>query len=152
MTVGTPDRDPSVSGAAQSANQSNQSIRVKKDGPERQWLRTRITEVGTEPDARFTFANERTFLAWNRTALGTMVAGLGLIHLLREDGVTPVGARLADIGLMAIASILSVVSYFHWQRCEIAMRKNDPLPHSWVMPVLAIGTGIAAMVAAISSL
>jgi putative membrane protein len=29
---------------------------------------------GTEPDARFTLANERTFLAWIRTALaGTLV-------------------------------------------------------------------------------
>ena len=25
----------------------------------------------TEPDVRFTYANERTFLAWNRTALGS---------------------------------------------------------------------------------
>ena len=35
---------------------------------------------GTEPDARFTFANERTFLAWNRTALGCVVAGLAVSH------------------------------------------------------------------------
>ncbi len=26
-------------------------------------------DEGTEPDPRFTFANERTFLAWSRTAL-----------------------------------------------------------------------------------
>jgi len=30
---------------------------------------------GTEPDPRFTFANERTFLAWSRTALALVVAG-----------------------------------------------------------------------------
>ena len=35
-------------------------------------------EDGTEPDARFTFANERTFLAWSRTALALVVAGLAI--------------------------------------------------------------------------
>jgi putative membrane protein len=29
---------------------------------------------GTEPDPRFTFANERTFLAWSRTALALVVS------------------------------------------------------------------------------
>ncbi len=37
---------------------------------------------GSEPDARFTFANERTFLAWSRTALALVVAGLAVIQLL----------------------------------------------------------------------
>ena len=39
-------------------------------------------DAGTEPDARFTLANERTFLAWNRTALALVVAGLGIVQLL----------------------------------------------------------------------
>jgi hypothetical protein len=37
---------------------------------------------GTEPDPRYTFANERTFLAWSRTALALVVAGLGVVQLL----------------------------------------------------------------------
>ena len=37
---------------------------------------------GAEPDVRFTFANERTFLAWSRTALALVVAGLGVVQLL----------------------------------------------------------------------
>ncbi|HET9720820.1 MAG TPA: DUF202 domain-containing protein [Solirubrobacteraceae bacterium] len=36
----------------------------------------RLNEVGEDPDPRFTFANERTFLAWNRTALALIAAGL----------------------------------------------------------------------------
>ena len=35
-----------------------------------------------EPDARYTFANERTFLAWIRTALGLVAAGLAIVQLL----------------------------------------------------------------------
>ena len=33
---------------------------------------------GTEPDARFTLANERTFLAWIRTALAFLAGGVAL--------------------------------------------------------------------------
>ncbi len=43
---------------------------------------TRKAEDGSEPDARFTFANERTFLAWSRTAIALVVAGLAAIQLL----------------------------------------------------------------------
>ena len=43
---------------------------------------TRNGENGSEPDARFTFANERTFLAWSRTAIALVVAGLAAIQLL----------------------------------------------------------------------
>jgi Predicted membrane protein len=39
---------------------------------------------GTEPDPRFTFANERTFLAWSRTALALVVAGLGVVQCCRR--------------------------------------------------------------------
>ena len=35
-----------------------------------------------EPDARFTFANERTSLAWSRTALALVTAGRAIAQLL----------------------------------------------------------------------
>ena len=33
--------------------------------------------VGDDPDPRFSLANERTFLAWIRTGLAFVTAGLG---------------------------------------------------------------------------
>ena len=33
---------------------------------------------GTEPDARFSLANERTFLAWIRTSFALVAAGVAL--------------------------------------------------------------------------
>ncbi|WP_411194591.1 YidH family protein [Rhodococcus jostii] len=33
--------------------------------------------MGTDPDPRFTLANERTFLAWIRTSLGLLAAAVG---------------------------------------------------------------------------
>ena len=42
-----------------------------------------------EPDPRLTFANERTFLAWNRTALALVAGGLAAAQIpegrLRRD-------------------------------------------------------------------
>ena len=35
-----------------------------------------------EPDVRFTYANERTFLAWNRTALALIATGVAATQLL----------------------------------------------------------------------
>ena len=80
-----------------------------------------------------------------------MVAGIGVIHLLDDGTVRNVGARVAGIGLLGVAALLSIVSFFHWRRCEIAMRKDEPLPHSWIMPLMAGMTGLAAVIAAISS-
>ena len=43
-----------------------------------------LRSVGTDPDYRFTLANERTFLAWLRTAL----ALLAFFHGVLRPGVT----------------------------------------------------------------
>jgi hypothetical protein len=40
----------------------------------------RVYREGTEPDPRFTFANERTFLARIRTSLTLIAAGVALEH------------------------------------------------------------------------
>ena len=58
--------------------------------PDRRWPR-QVYAVGTEPDPRFSFANERTFLAWIRTALGFLAAGVAIAAVARLAG--PVGWR-----------------------------------------------------------
>jgi hypothetical protein len=57
----------------------------------------------TEPDARFTYANERTFLAWNRTALALVVAGLAIIQLLPPFPGVPGGRHMLALPLLASA-------------------------------------------------
>ena len=41
----------------------------------------KISRLGEAPDYRFSLANERTFLAWIRTSLGFLAAGVGLDQL-----------------------------------------------------------------------
>ncbi len=40
------------------------------------------TAPDLEPDYRFTLANERTFLAWQRTALGLLAAAVAVVQFV----------------------------------------------------------------------
>ena len=53
----------------------------------------------TEPDVQLSFANERTFLAWERTALGLITAGLAITQLLPSFDF-PGGRRLIGLPLI----------------------------------------------------
>jgi putative membrane protein len=103
---------------------------------------------GDEPDVRFTYANERTFLAWNRTALALIATGVAATQLLPKFDVT-FGRRMLGLPLIALGAILAITSYRYWQRNERAMRRKEPLPRSPMPLVLSIGIGIVAIIAVI---
>jgi putative membrane protein len=103
----------------------------------------------SEPDARFTFANERTFLAWTRTALAFMVAGLGIVQLLPPFPGVPWGRHLLGVPLIVIGAVIAVVSYGQWLRSQRALRRGEPLPRSVLPMVLAITITAMAVVSAI---
>lgn len=100
-----------------------------------------------EIDARFTFANERTFLAWNRTAIALVAGGLAMAQLLDFDVE---GTRLiVSLPVIGLGAVLALTSYRRWQACERAMRRGEPLPVSELPRVLAIGIGAVAVAAAV---
>jgi len=104
----------------------------------------------TEPDARFTLANERTFLAWNRTALALVVAGLGIVQLLPPFPGVPWGRHALGVPLIVLGAVVSVTSYWEWRRNQAALRRGAPLPRSVLPRVLAATiAGIAALSAAV---
>ena len=104
----------------------------------------------SEPDVRFTYANERTFLAWNRTALALIATGVAATQLLPKFDVQ-FGRRLLGLPLIALGAVLAITSYQYWQRNETAMRRGRPLPRSPMPIVLSIGIGIVAIIAVILS-
>lgn len=111
------------------------------DRPRRGSLR----ETGSDPDARFTFANERTFLAWNRTALALILGGLAVAQLLDFESR---GARLvASLPLIGLGAALGATSYGRWRANERAMRLGEPLPDSSLPLVLVAGLVVAALAA-----
>ena len=86
----------------------------------------RLYEVGREPDPRYSLANERTFLAWTRTSLALMAAGVALEVLTLP--IQPVLRFAASIVLLVAGILTPVQAWFGWLTAEKAMRLNRPLP------------------------
>lgn len=101
--------------------------------------------VGDDPDYRFTLANERTFLAWVRTALALAAGGLGTVTVLDDFR----WAEALGISLLALSFMTSATAYRRWALNERAMRLQQPLPASRLPLVMAVGVAIVAVVAAI---
>ena len=106
----------------------------------------------TSPTCRFTYANERTFLAWNRTALALIATGVAATQLLPKLQVEW-GRRLLGLPLIALGAVVAAESLRQWRANQRAMRRGDPLPRSWMPLVLTIGiVAIGAIAVAIAAL
>ena len=106
-------------------------------------------DEGTEPDPRFTFANERTFLAWSRTALALVVAGLGVVQLLPPFPGVPWGRHVLGVPLIVFGAVVAVVAYGEWVKSQRAMRLGQPLPRSVMPMLLAVVITTIAVIAAV---
>jgi putative membrane protein len=101
--------------------------------------------VGKEPDYRFTLANERTFLAYIRTALGMDAAGLGASQFLTHSAAH---LRLVlAIAAIVLAISLAALGYLRWWQVERAMRLETPLPPIRSPLVLSVGMIVLSAVA-----
>lgn len=103
---------------------------------------------GQEPDYRFSLANERTFLAWIRTALALTAGGLGVIQLLPEFAV-PWGREALGLALVTMGTAVAATSFRRWFRNEVAMRTEAPLPASRLPLLLAIGVAVVSIAAVV---
>ena len=98
-----------------------------------------------EPDIRFTLANERTFLAWIRTALALAAGGLGATALLDDFP----GEEYLGLGLLGLAFLTAALSYRRWALAETAMRVGRPLPPSRLPLLLAVAVAVIAVASAV---
>ncbi len=117
--------------------------------PGRRWPRS-VYGVGTEPDPRFSFANERTFLAWIRTGLGFLAAGVAIAAVARLTARLGVEVRIASIILIICGMVCGISALLRWTANERAMRLGQPLPSSPLLLVLTgivTGVGIIALIA-----
>ena len=102
--------------------------------------------TGTEPDPRFSLANERTFLAWIRTSLALLAGGVAL-DTVDLDGPGWLKSTLA-VGLVLCGLGFAAGARLRWAGVERAMRRGQPLPATmlttWFSLVLVLVAGALA--------
>lgn len=106
--------------------------------------RSPVYAVGQEPDYRFSLANERTFLAWIRTALALLAGGIAVVQLVPSFGIGW-ARHVLGIALIVLALVIAATSYARWERRERAIRLGEALPRS-LLPRF-VGLGISMVMA-----
>lgn len=101
----------------------------------------RVYQDGDEPDPRFSLANERTFLAWLRTALGLYAAAFAL-EALALPAATAWRLAAASV-FLALGTLAAIQAWFGWAATERALRKGRPLPGLAVGAILVVGFIVA---------
>ncbi len=103
-------------------------------------------EYSGDVDPRISLANERTFLAWIRTALALMAAGVAVAQVLAtsEDSI-----RLSIVGacLILFGAVIAVLSYRRWDRNERRFAAHLSLERSSLPGLL---TGLMVLIAGIA--
>lgn len=110
----------------------------------KQGWRPKALRNGSEPDPRFTLANERTFLAWIRTSLGLMAGAVAMEAFAGDEIPEVIRTPLACV-LLVLAALLAVVAFRRWIRIESAMRHKQPLPVPQASILLVLGIAIGAV-------
>jgi putative membrane protein len=115
------------------------------------WQRVRsrrppLNSVGHDPDYRFSLANERTFLAWIRTALALLAGGVAAVQLVPAFKLHG-GRLILGVTLVVLAIMVAAGSYHRWVANERAMRLGQSLQPALVPRLLAGGLTLVALVA-----
>ena len=97
------------------------------------------------PDYRFTLANERTLLAWLRTALALVAGGVAVATYAPDLG-TPGGSGAVALGLVLIGLGTAIGGHRRWRANEDAIRADRPLPRSPALGVLAAAVAVVVAV------
>ena len=94
-------------------------------------------------DARFLLANERTLLAWVRTALTLLAVGGGLAQF----GDDVAGGRLLALALTVVGVASATMGGVRYARADQALRRGDlprggRSPYLLAVAVALVGVGL----------
>lgn len=97
-----------------------------------------------EPDYRFSLANERTFLAYLRTALACYAGGLSAVQFLELEGNRWL-TRLIGIALVLAGIGATIGAWRRFQQNQAAMRRGAPLPTGRLPLLLTATIGLVGL-------
>jgi putative membrane protein len=98
-----------------------------------------------EPDYRFSLANERTLLAWVRTALALDAAGLGVVRFAPPLGGAAGRATIGGV-LVLLGAITAWSGHRRFLATDRAMRAGAPIPEHAAPRYLAATLAAASVV------
>jgi len=100
------------------------------------------------PDYRFVLANERTLLAWLRTGLALVAAGVAVATYAPDLGARWASAIVA-LALVATGLGVALAGYARWRSNERAIAADEPLPESRLAPAVFASVGTVMVVVAV---
>jgi putative membrane protein len=98
------------------------------------------------PDYRFTLANERTYLAYVRTALALVAAGLAVAQFIRQPQIKMLSLGLSVV-LTVLGLVVAVLGFARWRSTEGAMHRDEPLPPLRIPVLVSVGLVVAGFAA-----
>lgn len=101
--------------------------------------------------ARTILANERTFLAWARTALAMVGAGVAVARFLPPGEIVWLG-RAAGVVLILLGSATLAVGYRNWGANQVRILSGMPLGQQGGPRLLAAGMAVAVVAALLVAL
>lgn len=106
------------------------------------------TDQQSDPvDYRFLLANERTFLAYVRTALSLQIAGLGVLQFLTngQQGVREV----LGVALVLVGSYVGLAGYRRFRYNETTIRSGGHMRTARSPVVMAVAVSALPLLAAV---
>jgi putative membrane protein len=101
-----------------------------------------------EPDYRMSMAAERTYLAYLRTGLALLAAGVAVAGALPDAGAEPLRRGLG-LGLVAIGGTVTAAARWRWITIDRTMRRGEPMRPGRLALALGVVMIMVAIVAAV---
>ena len=99
-------------------------------------------------DYRFLLANERTLLAYVRTAVALHVAGFGILQFLTNS--QDLVREVFGVAMIATGSFVGVVGYRRFRSNETTIRADGDMDTARSPVVLAVAVGVLPLLAALA--
>ena len=100
----------------------------------------------SEPDYRMSLAAERTYLAYVRTSLALLAAGVAVVGALQDVGHETL-RRVIGLILVVTGLLVAITAELRLRQVTAAMRRGEPLPRSRAIALITVGVVAAAALA-----